>query len=282
MTELREQYKRDLEIKAFSPNTQKSYIKQMVAFSKYYGKSPDLLGQEEIKNYLHYIVSERNLSKSYVNQVYSALKFFYETTLGREWDLKRIPRAKKDRKLPQVLSRSEVKGILDCTRNIKHKAILTTIYASGLRIGEAVNLKLTDIDSTNMQIRVRLGKGNKDRLTILSQSNLDLLRYYYKYYKPAHWLFPGQDESKPLTTRTVERVFENSKAKAGITIPGNAHILRHSFATHLLEDGIDVHYIQYFLGHSSPQTTSIYLHVTAAKTKNIKSPFDTLDGGLYE
>jgi integrase/recombinase XerD len=282
MTKLREQYKRDLEIKAFSRKTQQTYLRQMIAFSRYYGKSPDLLGQEEIKDFLHYLISERKLSKSYVNQTYSALKFFYETTLGREWEMKSIPRAKRDKKLPQVFSKDEVKRILECTINLKHKAILATIYASGLRVGEAVNLKLTDIDSSNMQIRVRLGKGNKERLTVLAKSNLDILRDYFRRYRPEYWLFPGSDERKPITTRTVENVLEASKAKAGITKPGSTHLLRHSFATHLLESGVDVHYIQSFLGHSSPKTTSIYLHVTSSKVKTIKSPLDTMDGGLNE
>jgi site-specific recombinase XerD len=282
MTKLREQYKRDLQIKGFSPKTQQAYLRHVVAFSQHFGKSPDLLGVEEIKDYLHYIIVEKKLSKSYVNQVYSGLKFFYETTLGREWEMKSIPRVKRDKKLPQVFSREEIKKILDYTKNPKHKAILTTIYASGLRASEAVNLKPTDIDSKNMQIKVCLGKGRKDRFTVLSRKNLDALREYYNCFRPKDWLFPGADQTRPLTVRTVERVFEVSKAKAGILKPGNVHCLRHSFATHLLECGTDVHYIQALLGHSSIRTTSIYLHATAARIKKIISPFETLDGGIDE
>lgn len=282
MTKLRDQYKRDLELKAYSIVTQQSYLKHMIAFSKYFSKSPDLLGREEIKRYLHYIISEKKLSKGYVNQAYSALKFFYVTTLGREWEMSGIPRAKKDKRLPQVLSRSEVKSILRNIENLKHKAIISTIYASGLRVSEAVNLKITDIDSANMQIKVCLGKGNKDRFTVLSEFNLKILREYFSLYKPKYWLFPSTDKSKPLTVRTVERVFENAKTKAGITKVGNVHILRHSFATHLLEDGVDVYYIQHLLGHTSIKTTSVYLHVTTSKIKTIKSPFDALNGALNE
>ncbi|MFL0246071.1 tyrosine-type recombinase/integrase [Candidatus Clostridium stratigraminis] len=282
MTKLREQYKRDLEIKGFSPKTQDAYLRHVAVFSKHFGKSPDLLGIEEIKDYLHYVITDRGLSKSYVNQVYSALKFLYEATLGREWKMTQIPRVKKDKKLPQVLSRLEIKKILDSITNLKHRAILTTIYASGLRVGEVVNLKVIDIDSKCMQIKVCLGKGKKDRFTILSEKNLIVLRDYFKYYKPKDWLFPGDDESKHLTERTVERVFEKAKAKAGVLKPGNVHCLRHSFATHLLEDGTDIHYIQALLGHTNIQTTNIYLHVTAARIKKIRSPFDILDGGQDE
>lgn len=282
MTKLREQYTRDLELKAYSLKTRKSYLAHVASFSKYFGKSPDLLGTEEIKDYLHYVITERKLSKSYINQAYSALKFFYETTLGRDWEMKSIPRVRRDKKLPQVFSREEVRAILDNTTNLKHRAILSTIYASGLRVGEAVRLQLADIDSTNMQINVRLAKGNKDRITILSEANLKILREYFKYYRPKHWLFPGADKTKPLSVRTVELVFADSKAKAGIVKPGSIHCLRHSFATHLLDAGTGVHYIQSLLGHASIRSTSIYLHVTSTKVRTIKSPLDTLDGDLND
>ncbi len=241
-----------------------------------------MLGIEEIKDYLQYIINVKKFSKAYVNQTYSGLKFFYETTLGRIWEMKRIPRSKKDRKLPQVLSKDEVKRILENTTNFKHRTILTTIYASGLRVGEVVRLKPSDIDSQCMQIKVCMGKGKKDRFTVLSEKNLKVLRDYFKYCRPKDWLFPGADKSKHLTERTVERVFEAAKAKAGIMKPGNVHVLRHSFATHLLEDGTDIHYIQALLGHTSIQTTSIYLHATTAGMKKIKSPFDMLDGDKDE
>lgn len=276
MTKLREQFIRDLELKGFSPNTQQAYLKHVVAFSKYYHKSPELLGVEEIKDYLHHLIAERNLSKSYVNQAYSGLKLLYETTLIREWDMKRIPRAKKEQKLPEVLSQKEVKAILGGVKNLKHKAILTTIYAAGLRIGEAVNLKISDIDSVNMQIKIRQGKGRKDRITLLSKENLKLLRYYFKQFKPKDWLFPGENRDKHLTTRSVERIMDKAVEKAGITKPVTVHTLRHSFATHLLENGVDIYYIQRLLGHTNIKTTSIYLHMTNIKLKNIKSPLDTI------
>lgn len=276
MTKLREQFKRDLELKGFSLKTQQSYLRHVVAFSKYYQKSPEILGTEEIKDYLHHLIAEKNLSKSYVNQAYSGLKLLYETTLNKQWDMKKIPRTKKEQKLPQVLSQKEVKSILASVRNLKHKAILTTIYAAGLRVGEVVNLKISDIDSPNMQIRVRQGKGGKDRLTLLSEGNLIILRDYFKYFRPIDWLFPGVDKDKPLSTRSVERIMDMAVENAGITKPVTVHTLRHSFATHLLESGVDIYYIQRLLGHSNIKSTSIYLHMTNMKLKNIKSPLDTL------
>jgi site-specific recombinase XerD len=276
MTKLREQFKRDLELKNFSPNTQETYLKHAVAFSKFHNKSPELLGTEEIKNYLHHLIAEKNASKSYVNQAYSSLKFLYDTTLNRGWEMEKIPRAKKEQKLPQVLSQKEVKSILATIKNTKHKAILTTIYAAGLRVSEAVSLKISDIDSLNMQIKVRQGKGRKDRLTLLSNGNLMVLRDYFKYFKPKNWLFPGEDRDKHLSTRSVERIMKEAVKKAGITKPVTVHTLRHSFATHLLESGVDIYYIQRLLGHSNIKSTSIYLHMTNIKLKEIKSPFDTL------
>jgi integrase/recombinase XerD len=235
MTKLREQFKRDLELKGFSSKTQQAYLRHVVAFSQYFAKSPELLGTEEIKDYLHYIITERKLSKSYVNQVYSGLKFLYTITLNKAWEMESIPRVKKEKKLPQVLSQTEVKDILESIRNLKHRAILTTIYASGLRVGEVVNLKISDIDSSNMQIKVRQGKGNKDRIAILSEGNLKILRDYFKYFRPEEWLFPGEDRNKHLTTRSVEKIMENAIKKVGITKTATVHTLRHSFATHLLE-----------------------------------------------
>lgn len=276
MTKLREQFKRDLELKGFSPKTQQSYIRHVALFAKYYNKSPESLDSEEIKDYLYYLITERNLSKSYVNQVYSGLKLLYEITLNKQWDMKKIPRAKKEKKLPQVLSQEEVKAILTCIRNLKHKAILSTIYAAGLRVGEVVNLKVSDIDSVNMQIRVEQGKGNKDRLTLLSEENLKILREYFKYFRPVHWLFPGGGIDKHLTTRSVEKIMDRAVITAGITKPATVHTLRHSFATHLLESGVDIYYIQRLLGHANIESTSIYLHMTNMKLRNIKSPLDTL------
>ncbi|HYE12521.1 MAG TPA: site-specific tyrosine recombinase/integron integrase [Patescibacteria group bacterium] len=278
MKNLREQMKMDLELKGFSPNTQKLYIAHVKRFAEHFMKSPLDLGESEIKEYLHFLITERNLSNSYVSGTYSALKFLFETTLKRQWEMEGIPRTKRQKKLPIILSKDEVKRLFNVTTNLKHRTILATIYSAGLRVSEAANLKLKDIDSSNMQIRVEQGKGSKDRYTILSDKNLELLRQYYKLHRPTTWLFPGQSIEEPVTSRTIQRVFEISKQKAGINKDVTVHSLRHSFATHLLEAGTDIFHIQLLLGHSSVKTTSIYIHLTSKNLMNLKSPLDTIVG----
>lgn len=275
MSILKENMTMDLQLKGFSEKTQKTYISHVKAYSKYFGQSPDMLGVNEIKQYLHYLITERKLSKAYINITYSALKFFYTVTLGREWEMKQIPRVKKDKKLPTVLSKGEVQKIFDATTNLKHKAILMTVYGGGLRVSEVANLKPGDIDSANMQIHIRLGKGNKDRYTILAKVNLTILREYWKLYRPGIWLFPSVNPVDHLCTRTMERVFEQSKQKAGIKKDVSIHTLRHSFATHMLESGVAINYIQLLLGHTSPKTTCIYIHLARKDALNLKSPLDT-------
>jgi len=275
MSVLKEKMTMDLQLKGFSEQTQKAYISHVKAYSKYFRQSPDKLGTDEIKQYLHYLITERKLSKSYINTTYSGLKFFYTVTLGREWEMKQIPRVKRDKKLPTVLSKGEVQKIFDATTNLKHKAILMTVYGGGLRVSEVANLKPGDIDSANMQIHIRLGKGNKDRYTILAKANLMILRKYWKLYRPGIWLFPGANTVNHLSIRSIERIFQQSKEKAGINKVASIHTLRHSFATHMLESGANISYIQLLLGHTSPKTTCIYIHLTTKDALNLKSPLDT-------
>jgi integrase/recombinase XerD len=275
MSILKENMIMDLQLKGFSEQTRKAYISHVKAYAKHFGQSPDKLGVNEIKQYLHYLITERKLSKAYINITYSALKFFYTVTLGREWEMKQIPRVKRDKKLPTVLSKVEVQKIFDATTNLKHKAVLMTVYGGGLRVSEVANLKPGDIDSANMQIHIRLGKGNKDRYTILSKVNLMILREYWKLYRPGIWLFPSVNPVDHLSTRTMERVFQQSKQKAGIKKDASIHTLRHSFATHMLESGVSINYIQLLLGHTSPKTTCIYIHLARKDVLNLKSPLDT-------
>lgn len=250
MSELRCKMKADLELKGYSPKTLSSYIKRVEGFANYFGKSPDDLGEDEIKEYLHHLITLQR-SDSCVNDVYSALKFLYTVTLQKDWNNLRIPRTKMRKRLPEVLATSEIKALLQATTNLKHRTILMTIYAAGLRVSEAATLRVNDIDSKRMLIRVRQGKGNKDRYTILSEVNLSLLRTYWKEYRPKTWLFPGITANKPITTRTIQKVFQMGKEKAKITKDVSVHSLRHSFATHLLESGTDIYHIQRLMGHSS-------------------------------
>jgi site-specific recombinase XerD len=276
MSELENQMKFDMELRGYSPKTIKNYLICVSNFAEYYNKSLELLGENEVRNYLHYCITEKHLCEGTVNYIHSALKFLYTKTLDRAWRAEKLKRVKEGRKLPVILSQLEVKAILDATENLKHKAILTTIYAAGLRISEAAKLKVTDIDSKNMQIIIREGKGKKDRYSLLSQTNLSLLREYWKVYRPKTALFPGKYPREYISERSIQKVFGESKDKAGIKRQATVHTLRHSFATHLLESGTDICYIQRLLGHTSLQTTTIYLHLRRVDLLNIQSPLESL------
>ena len=277
MTELRKKMEMELTLKGYSESTKRAYIAHVKRYSKHYNVSPKMLGTEEIKKYLNYLIKERKLSKSYINSAYSALKFFYERVADQNWELKKIPRVKAQKILPTVLSKNEVLLILDSLSNIKHRAMLSTIYSAGLRVSEAVALKPEDIDSERMQIRVKCGKGKKERYTILSETTLKLLREYYRSSKVCGpWLFPGKNPGCALSTRTVQRVFKKALEKSGVRKKASIHTLRHSFATHLLENGTSIRYIQKLLGHTNIKTTTVYLQVTRFDLVKIKSPLDEM------
>ncbi|MBM3149081.1 MAG: integrase [Chloroflexi bacterium] len=276
MGKLKDQMEMDMKLRRFSPKTISCYLACMRNVAIYFGKSPAELDEEEIRKYLHHLIEERNVSQAVISQSYSALKFFFEKTLQKPWNVSKIPRSKQRKKLPQVLSKHEVESIFSVTTNLKHRAILMTIYAAGLRVGEATRLKVSDIDSGRMAIRVNEGKGLKDRYTLMGERNLEVLRLYYKAYRPSEWLFPGRSSSDPVSISSVQRVFKSSLHKAGIKKKASVHTLRHCFATHLLESGTDLYYIQRLLGHGSARTTSVYLHITGKDLSKIKSPIDLL------
>lgn len=278
MGKLREQMEMDMRLKGMSPKTISTYLGCMKSVAAHFGKSPADLSDDEIREYLHYLMQVRKTSQAVISQSYSALKFFFEHTLQRQWNHARIPRSKQPKRLPGVLSREDVESIFSATKNLKHRAILMTIYSAGLRIGEATRLKVCDIDSGRMMIRVNEGKGRKDRYTLLGERNLELLRTYWKAYRPSEWLFPGNDSSEPVSISAVQRVFSASLRKAGIRKKASVHTLRHCFATHLLDSGTDLYYIQRLLGHKSAGTTSVYLHVTGKDIGKIKSPIDSSGG----
>ena len=274
MGKLRDQMEMDMKLRRLRPRTISCYLDRMRSVAIHFRKSPAELTEEEIRRYLYHLIEERKASQAVISQSYSALKFFFENTLQRQWDALKIPRSKQQKKLPGVLSKREVELIFSCTSNLKHRAILTTTYSAGLRISEATRLKVSDIDSERMTIRVNEGKGFKDRYTLLGERNLEILRRYYKAYRPSEWLFPGRNLSEPVSVSCVQRVFKASLHKAGIKKKASVHTLRHSFATHLLESGVDLYYIQRLLGHKSAGTTSVYLHVTGKDIGKIRSPID--------
>ncbi len=230
MGRLHDQMKMDLELKNYSLKARSCYLACVKRFAVHFHRSPDELGGHEIRKYLHYLIKDKKASQSAINQAYSALKFFYQTTLGRDWDGLKIPRVKMRKKLPVVLSTEEVQALFSVIRNLKHRAILVTLYSAGLRVSAAVHLKVSDIDSQRMMIRVEQGKGDKDRYTLLAKRALDILRDYWREYHPQDWLFPGNPSTEPLSSRTVQKVFEKALHEAGIKKKATVHTLRHSFA----------------------------------------------------
>lgn len=272
----------DLELRGRSEDTIKNMVCTMKAFSRFYNKAPELLGEPEIINYLEYCIKTKKLCRGTVNYINSTLKFFYVVTLERSWSDLRVPRLRYDKKLPKYLTKEEIKLLLESTTYLKHKAILSTIYSAGLRVSEVINLRISDIMSKEMKIRVRNGKRNKERYTLLSQKNLELLRLYwkkfgYENYSPDDYLFISRLTKKKLTVRGIEKAMENSMQKSGIVKKATVHTLRHSFATHLMNDAVELVNIQTLMGHSNIKTTSIYLHVKDYQILKIKSPLDTLD-----
>lgn len=265
-----------LKLKGYSFKTRKLYKGHINRFSSYINKNISDVEAQEIRKYILFLLDEGQVSHTYANQAISALKFMFNDVLSKNTIIESLPRPKKEKKLPNVLSFQEVTKILSALKNEKHRTILFLIYSAGLRVGEVVKLTSQDIDSQRMLIHIVQGKGRKDRYTVLSEIALLQLRKYYKLYKPEKWLFPGQNSKEYITVRTVERIFENACLAAKITKKVSVHSLRHSFATHLLEGGVDLRYIQELLGHESSKTTEIYTHVTDKSIAKIQSPLDRM------
>ena len=267
-----------LKLRGYSPKTRKAYLHHINRFIEYFEKSPKELSETQIREYILYLIDKEEVSRAYHDQVVSAIKFLYEHVLNIPRRIGNLPRPKKEKKLPIVLSREEVRRIFDSVNNIKHKVILMLVYSAGLRVSEVVKLRVADIDTKRNMIHIRGAKGKKDRYTVLSRVSLKVLKEYWRVYRPRSWLFPGAKQNSHLTTRTVENILKGASKRAGITKDITAHTLRHSFATHLLEDGVDLRYIQELLGHKSSKTTEIYTHVSQRDIGQIKSPLDLAQG----
>ena len=276
MGKFRELMERDMEIRGFSPHTKQCYLGRLKDFVRHFMRPPDQLTIEDIHRYQLHLTRDRKVSWSVFNQVVAALRFFYGVTLQKDWDIKRIPYQRTGRKLPLVLSPEEVSGVLEALTNLKHRALLMTVYAAGLRVSEVVSLRVADIDSQRMMLRVEQGKGRNDRYVMLGQKLLYVLREYWKIEQPRDWLFPGQIPKRHLTRSAVERVFYQARDTAGITKKVSVHSLRHSFATHLLESGVNIRKIQLLLGHRSLRSTQVYTHVARDYLDNTPSPLDIL------
>jgi integrase/recombinase XerD len=277
MSALRKRMLEDLRVRNYSPRTQEIYVQQVARFARHFGRSPDQLTTEDIRTYLIHLRETDRASWSAFKQAVAALRFFYRITLQRPELIPEIPYPRTSKQLPAVLSPEEVVRLLQAVRQPKHRAVLATIYATGLRISEALALKVGDIDSQRMVVNVRQGKGRKDRTVMLSPQLLEVLRCYARQARPTDWLFPGRRRDCPLHETAVQRACVAARRTAGITKRATAHALRHSFATHLLEAGADLRLIQTLLGHRSVKTTSIYTHVSAQRLHSTPSPFDRLE-----
>jgi len=264
MTELRRRMDEDMIVRGMADRTRETYLWAVTGLARFYRRPPDQISDDEVQAYLLHLIRDRQRSWSTCNIVVHGLRFFYHTTLKRERTTFCIPSPRQPGKLPALLSRDEVQRLIAQASNPKHRTMLMTTYAGGLRLNEVLHLHVHDIDSARMTIRVEQGKGGQDRYTVLSARLLDALRAYWRVARPSEWLFPGKDGAQPLDPSGLQRAYSIAKRRAGITKPGGIHALRHAFATHLLEAGVDLHTIQRLLGHKSITTTTRYWHLTHA------------------
>jgi integrase/recombinase XerD len=277
MTPLRRRMTEDLILRNRTPQTIKAYTGWVADFARHFHTPPDRLGPEHVRSYLLHLVQQRQVSCNVYRQARLALQFFYRVTLGRDWVVAKVACPKAPQKLPLVLSTDEMARFLDALSNPKHRALLMTAYAGGLRLSEVARLRVEDVDTARMVLHVRQGKGHKDRDVMLSPRLLAVLREYWKACRPGPFLFPGREPDRPVALRTVQMVCQRALAASGLGKRVHMHTLRHSFATHLLESGTDLRTIQVLLGHRSFSTTARYLHVTTAALKSTRSPFDGLE-----
>jgi site-specific recombinase XerD len=274
---LRDQMIRELQLRRYAPATQKAYLEAVVGLTKYFHMAPDQLSARQVQDYLLYLMLERKLHWNTVNSICSGLTFFYSQTLKRPDVAMAMPLRRTPRQLPEILSAKELEALFAAADHLQHRTLLMTTYGGGLRVSEVIKLRPCDIDSQRMMIRVVAGKRAKDRYTLLSVRLLEELRAYWRAYRPVTWLFPARRPEKHFDDDKARQVFNQAKTKAGIRKAGSIHLLRHCFATHLLEAGVDLRTIQILLGHSSIDSTVWYLHVTRKKLDATQNPLDLLD-----
>ena len=276
MTPLRQRMIEDMQVRNLSPHTIDCYVRQVALFARYFNRSPELLGPDEIRAYQLHLVHERKLGWGSFNQAVCALHFLYLKTLGKDWNIESIPFAKQPKKVPLVLSQDEVRAVLEAITNPQNRVIAMILYAAGLRVSEAVSLRIADIDSKRMLLHVVQGKGRKDRLVTLSPVLLHHLRCHYQRYRPRSWLFPSRTYPDRHVTRDAVAQAIAAVRHAVADKPVSPHTLRHCFATHLLESGTDLRTVQALLGHASISSTVIYTHVTRKRITAVDSPLESL------
>ena len=269
---------REMQIRNYSPRTIQSYVSSLVKLAQFYNSSPENITPAQFKDFLHHRITTDKISNSMINQSISAFKILQQDLFGRDWEQIKVKRPRREMRLPVVLSKQEVQSILRATQNIKHKALLALAYSTGLRRDEVRHLKPSDIDSQRMTIHVRQGKGKKARYVILSPKLLDLLRLYYKIQRPVNFLFESsQNKGHMLAPGTLTQILKNGAKKAKLKKNASFHTLRHCFATHMLEQGINLRLIQSFMGHTSLRTTSVYLHIAKIDPNSVSSPLDDIE-----
>jgi site-specific recombinase XerD len=268
----------DMVIGNYSPRTVSTYLSHVKSFQSHLEKSLDQVNEDDIRLYLYHVKTVKQYSRSNLHQAFSAIKYLYRHTLEMPLKLNTLRCSKRGRLLPLVLSTDEIESLFARIDNLKHRLLLMTIYSAGLRLNEGTHLRVTDIDSKRMTIRVRQGKGNKDRYTLLSTTLLAELRRYWRRDKPDPWLFPGRHKAKPISDTSIQKAFRRARIRAGIRKEATVHTLRHSFATHLLEHGVNLFTIKELLGHTSIKTTMIYLHLQDPGKAKIVNPLDHLFG----
>lgn len=272
-------FKNHLILHRVAPKTQEAYLRSIADLSAYHQKAPEGLANDQIQRFLLFCIQEKKLAWSSCNVLLSGLKKYYQEYLGRSESEFFIPPRPRSKQLPMLLSRKEVAKILRASSNLKHQALLATVYGSGLRVSEVVKLCPEHVESERMMLRVTQGKGGKDRYTVLSQTSLQLLRDYWRHYHPGKYLFFGRNKNRPMSINTAQKIYYQAKEKAGITKGRGIHTLRHCFASHALEQGVELIIIKKWLGHGSLETTSRYLHISSHHQKKIKSPLDSFDMG---
>jgi integrase/recombinase XerD len=277
MTLLRQRMLEDLRIRNYAPTTVECYVRSVAEFAKHFHKAPDQLGPEEVRSWQLFLLNEKRVKPSTYVQAICGLRFFYSHTLNRKVDIERIPLPRREKRLPLILSREEVKALMTAPKNLAHRAMLATLYGAGLRVSEATNLNVQDLDRSLGVIWVRGGKGRKDRQVKLCEPLREVLVAYWRRKRPTSWLFPGNKPGCPLSPRSVFCTCRKAARLAGIAKKVHPHSLRHAFATHLLEDGTNLVIIQYLLGHADIRTTARYLHVSNIAIRSTKSPLETID-----
>ena len=274
MTSLRQRMLDDLRIRNYAPSTVTCYIRAVAQFAKHFNQSPDLLGPDQIRSWQLYLLNEKGFKLPSYIQAISGLRFFYRTTLNSRIDIERIPLPRYESKLPAILSKEEVKAMLEAPKNLGHRAILATMYGAGLRVSEVANLKVRDLDGDRKVISIR---GRKDRQVMLPNTLREALAAYWRWKRPTEWFFPGGKPDSPISQKAIFLACRKAARTAGIAKPVHPHSLRHAFATHLLEDGTNLLVIQTLLGHRSLKTTARYLHLAASTIRSTRSPIELLD-----